>query len=83
MLLAWRACVRPIYQSWLLLGLGMLTQAVNDFSSIRHFGLMMTAMLTAGLAGNLILQPALLASPAGEWIAKAFLRSKDREQNRD
>lgn len=82
-LLAWRACVRPIYQSWLLLGLGMLTQAVNDFSSIRHFGLMMTAMLTAGLAGNLILQPALLASPAGEWIAKAFLRSKDREQNRD
>jgi predicted RND superfamily exporter protein len=82
-LLAWRACVRPIYQSWLLLGLGMLTQAVNDFSSIRHFGLMMTAMLTAGLAGNLILQPALLASPAGEWIAKAFLRSKDREENRE
>ncbi|MFM7057715.1 MAG: efflux RND transporter permease subunit [Planctomycetota bacterium] len=76
-LLAWRACVRPIYQSWLLLGLGMLTQAVNDFSSIRHFGLMMTAMLTAGLAGNLILQPALLASPAGEWIAKGFRRGGD------
>jgi predicted RND superfamily exporter protein len=73
-LLAWRACVRPIYQSWLLLGLGMLTQAVNDFSSIRHFGLMMTAMLTAGLAGNLILQPALLASPVGEWIARGFRR---------
>ena len=71
-LLAWRACVRPIYQSWMLLGLGMLTQAVNDFSSIRHFGLMMAAMLTAGLVGNLVLQPALLASPAGEWIAKSF-----------
>jgi hypothetical protein len=71
-LLAWRACVRPIYQSWMLLGLGMLTQAVNDFSSIRHFGLMMTAMLTAGLVGNLVLQPALLASPAGEWIARSF-----------
>ncbi|MEY3173619.1 MAG: hypothetical protein RLZZ436_1533 [Planctomycetota bacterium] len=78
-LLAWRACVRPIYQSWLLLGLGMLTQAVNDFSSIRHFGLMMTAMLTAGLAGNLILQPALLASPAGEWIARAFRRAADSQ----
>jgi hypothetical protein len=50
----------------------MLTQAVNDFSSIRHFGLMMAAMLTAGLVGNLVLQPALLASPAGEWIAKSF-----------
>jgi predicted RND superfamily exporter protein len=73
-LLAWRACVRPIYQSWMLLGLGMLTQSVNDFSSIRHFGLMMAAMLTAGLVGNLVLQPALLASPAGEWIARSFRR---------
>jgi hypothetical protein len=35
---------------------------------------MMTAMLTAGLAGNLILQPALLASPVGEWIARGFRR---------
>ena len=78
-LLAWRACVRPIYQSWMLLGLGMLTQAVNDFSSIRHFGLMMAAMLTAGLVGNLVLQPALLASPAGEWIAKSF-RGRREEQ---
>lgn len=79
-LLAWRACVRPIYQSWMLLGLGMATQFVNDFASIRQFGMMMTAMLTASLVGNLVLQPALLASPAGRILARGFLRRGQREQ---
>jgi hypothetical protein len=76
-LLAWRACVRPIYQSWMLLGLGMATQFVNDFASIRQFGMMMTAMLTASLVGNLVLQPALLASPIGRVLARGFLRRGD------
>ena len=79
-LLAWRACVRPIYQSWMLLGLGMATQFVNDFASIRQFGMMMTAMLTASLVGNLVLQPALLASPAGRFLARGFLRRGQRER---
>jgi predicted RND superfamily exporter protein len=73
-LLAWRACVRPIYQSWMLLGLGMATQFVNDFASIRQFGMMMTAMLTVSLVGNLVLQPALLASPVGRVLARGFLK---------
>jgi hypothetical protein len=77
-LLAWRACVRPIYQSWMLLGLGMATQFVNDFASIRQFGMMMTAMLTASLVGNLVLQPALLASPIGRILARGFLRRGER-----
>ncbi len=73
-LLAWRACARPIYQSWMLLGLGMATQFVNDFGSIRQFGMMMVAMLTASVVGNLILQPALLACPAGILVGRGFRR---------
>jgi predicted RND superfamily exporter protein len=59
---AWRACVRPMYQSWMLLGLGMTTLAVSEFLPFGEFGLMMTAMLTAGLVGNVFLLPALLAA---------------------
>lgn len=74
-LLAWRACARPVYQSWMLLGLGMATQFVNDFGSIRQFGMMMVAMLTASVVGNLILQPAILSSPLGKFVARGFRRS--------
>jgi hypothetical protein len=62
----------------MLLGLGMATQFVNDFASIRQFGMMMTAMLTASLVGNLVLQPALLASPIGRILARGFLRRGER-----
>ena len=35
---------------------------------------MMTAMLTVSLVGNLVLQPALLASPVGRVLARGFLK---------
>ena len=69
----------------MLLGLGMATQFVNDFGSIRQFGMMMVAMLTASVVGNLILQPALLACPAGILVGRGFrwqskLSAADSEQ---
>jgi predicted RND superfamily exporter protein len=66
--LAWRRCARPMYQSWALLGAGMLTLLLCDFTSMRQFGLTMAAMLTAGLIGNLVLVPALLAGPLGKYL---------------
>ncbi|HEY3963235.1 MAG TPA: MMPL family transporter [Planctomycetaceae bacterium] len=68
-LVAWQACVRPMYQSWALLGLGMAALSVSSFVPILQFGAMMVALLTAGLAGNLLLLPALLAGPLGRVIA--------------
>lgn len=76
-LLAWRACVRPMYQSWTLLGLGMGCLLVSDFIPILQFGMIMAAMLTIGLIGNVILLPALLAGPLGGFISSHALR-KDR-----
>jgi uncharacterized protein len=67
-LIAWQACVRPMYQSWALLGLGMAALLVSAFVPILQFGAMMVALLTAGLAGNLLLLPALLAGPLGKII---------------
>jgi predicted RND superfamily exporter protein len=67
--LAWRRCARPMYQSWILLGGGMLTLLLCDFTSIRQFGGTMAAMLTAGLVGNLVLVPALLAGWLGSLVA--------------
>ena len=69
-LLAWHACARPMYQSWALLGLGMATLMVSDFASIYQFGAMMVAMLTAGLVGNLVFLPSLLAGPLGGMISQ-------------
>jgi predicted RND superfamily exporter protein len=66
--LAWRACARPMYQSWVLLGGGMLTLLLCEFTSIRQFGMTMAAMLTVGLVGNLVLVPALLAGRLGDLI---------------
>jgi predicted RND superfamily exporter protein len=66
--LAWRACARPMYQSWALLGAAMLTLLLCDLTSIRQFGGTMVAMLTVGLVGNLVLVPALLAGRLGKLI---------------
>jgi hypothetical protein len=37
--------------------------------------MMMVAMLTASVVGNLILQPAILSSPLGKIVARGFRRS--------
>jgi predicted RND superfamily exporter protein len=66
--LAWRACARPMYQSWFLLGVAMVTLLWCDLTSIRQFGATMAAMLTAGLVGNLVLVPAILAGRLGRLI---------------
>lgn len=69
-MLAWKACVRPMYQSWALLGLGMSSLLISEFLPILQFGAVMVAMLTVGLLGNLFLLPALLAGPLGGIIAR-------------
>ena len=69
-MLAWKACVRPMYQSWALLGLGMSSLLISEFLPILQFGAVMVAMLTVGLLGNLFFLPALLAGPLGTIIAR-------------
>lgn len=73
-MLAWKACVRPMYQSWALLGLGMSSLLISAFLPILQFGAIMVAMLTVGLLGNLFFLPALLAGPLGGIIRSTVPR---------
>ena len=61
-----------MYQSWGVIGLGLSAFALSSFVPTFRFGAIMIALLTAGLAGNLIFLPALLAGPLGHWIARSM-----------
>jgi hypothetical protein len=62
---AYKDCARPIYQSWSVIGLGLVVFALSSFTPTQRFGILMFAMLTLSSIGNLVLLPAALASPLG------------------
>ena len=70
-LVAYRTCGRAIVQSWGIIGIGLAAFALSSFVPTFRFGLLMLLLLTAGMAGNLLLLPSLLAGPVGRWIARA------------
>lgn len=69
-MLAYKGCARAMYQSWGVIGLGLSVFALSPFTPTQRFGLMMLTLLTAALPGNLLLLPALLASPLGRFFGK-------------
>lgn len=71
--LAYRTCGRAMIQSWGIIGIGLSAFALSSFVPTFRFGMLMLLLLTAGLVGNLLLLPALLAGPIGRWTAKAPL----------
>ena len=60
-----RHCGVAMTQTTLICGLGLLVFTISGFLPTRKFALMMIALLTAALVGDLILLPALLMSPLG------------------
>ena len=44
---------------------------MSSFVPTFRFGMLMLLLLTAGMVGNLLFLPALLAGPVGRWIARA------------
>ncbi|MHB0956203.1 MAG: efflux RND transporter permease subunit [Pirellulaceae bacterium] len=71
--LAYRTCGRAMIQSWGIIGIGLSAFALSSFVPTFRFGMLMLLLLTAGLVGNLLFLPALLAGPIGRWIAKSPL----------
>ena len=65
---------------WGVIGLGLSAFALSSFIPTFRFGALMIALLTAGLAGNLIFLPALLAGPLGRWIARPLQRRREAEK---
>jgi ABC-type lipoprotein export system ATPase subunit len=75
---AYGDCARAIYQSWGVIGLGLFSFALSSFTPTQRFGYLMFTMLTASSIGNLVMLPALLASPAGRffWLSDKGRKSK-------
>ena len=73
-MLAYKGCVRAMYQSWGVIGLGLSIFAISPFTPTQRFGLMMLTLLTAALPGNLLLLPALLAGPLGKFFEVGIQR---------
>ncbi|MGQ9575990.1 MAG: efflux RND transporter permease subunit [Thermoguttaceae bacterium] len=75
---AYQDCARAIYQSWAVIGLGLSAFALSSFTPTQRFGYLMFSMLTASSIGNLVLLPALLASPLGKyfWLSEEALKRR-------
>lgn len=62
---AYRHCATPTLQAALINGLGLSVFAFSTFTPTRQFGFLMLVILLAGVVAELVLLPALLASPLG------------------
>ncbi|MCA9173838.1 MAG: MMPL family transporter [Planctomycetales bacterium] len=66
--LAYERCATAMTQTTLIGGVGLSVFAVSTFTPTQRFGVMMLVMLAGALVGDLILLPALLASPWGRFF---------------
>jgi predicted RND superfamily exporter protein len=63
---AFQHCATPTLQAALISGLGLSIFSFSTFVPIKRFGVLMLAILLAGVAAELIFLPALLAGPLGK-----------------
>jgi predicted RND superfamily exporter protein len=65
---AFRHSAPALFQSAVVCGLGILAFAGSSFAPTRRFAWMLSLLVAAALVGDLVLLPALLASPLGRWF---------------
>lgn len=75
-MLAYKGCARAMYQSWGVIGLGLAVFALSPFTPTQRFGYLMVTLLTAALAGNLVLLPALLSGPLGALFGRRYRKAR-------
>jgi uncharacterized protein len=68
-------CAIPTLQAALISGLGLSVFAFSTFTPTQRFGWLMLCILLAGVVSELILLPALLASPLGKVFSLSPQRS--------
>ncbi len=71
-MMAYKGCARPMYQSWGVIGIGLSAFILSPFTPTQAFGYMMVTLLSAALIGNLVLLPAVLAGPFGSLFGRKF-----------
>ncbi len=57
-----------IYQSTVIVALGLVTFTLSTFMPTRRFGLLMCTLLAFGLVADLVLSPAMLAGAIGRFF---------------
>ena len=65
---AFRHSAAALCASSFVCGLGILAFAPSAFAPTRRFAWMLSLLVFAALVGDLVVLPALLASPAGRWF---------------
>ncbi|MEM9657906.1 MAG: MMPL family transporter, partial [Planctomycetota bacterium] len=68
--LTYRHCGRALVQTAMICAAGMLPFVSSSFLPARSFACMLLLLLLVAAIGDLIVLPALLASPAGEWFVR-------------
>lgn len=79
-MLAYEGCARAMYQSWAVLGLGLAVFALSTFVPTQRFGAMMFLLLSCALVANLMLLPAVLASPLSYLFGRRVIRQAQEER---
>ncbi len=67
-MLAYDRCATAMLQTTIIGGLGLAVFATSTFTPTQQFGYLMISMLAAALVGDLLLLPAILASPLGRFF---------------
>jgi predicted RND superfamily exporter protein len=68
---AYRNCAHAMLHTTLIAGLSLLVFYFSSFQPVSQFGLLLFILLVTALIGDLILLPALLASPLGRAFSTA------------
>lgn len=70
-LAAFRHSAAALTESAIVCGLGILVFACSSFAPSRRFAWMLSLLVAAALVGDLVVLPALLASPLGRFFRRA------------
>ncbi len=70
-------CGVPMVESSVIVAASTIVLGLSAFTPIREFGAVMTGLLVATTACNLLLLPAMLASPLGWFFAPIAVRRLD------
>lgn len=75
-------CAVPTLQAALISGLGLSVFAFSTFTPTQRFGWLMLCILLAGVVSELVLLPALLASPLGRVFCANRAASSEQGKSR-
>ncbi|MDR1383956.1 MAG: MMPL family transporter [Planctomycetaceae bacterium] len=80
-LTAYERCATAMTQSTLIGGCGLSAFMFSTFTPTQMFGIMMLAILSVSLIGDLVFLPALLNGPLGKYIVPQNIPNNNNERD--